>query len=84
MSPLHTPLGGRGNRIQFTKWLCEKGAKKEWPVLPVAEEGPKDPALSLSPGWSPSAPHLDSYHPQVGVVLFDQLGAQRPTGRAEH
>lgn len=55
MSPLHTHLGGRGNRIQITKWLCENGAT-EWLVLPVAEEGPKDAALSLSPGWSPYAP----------------------------
>lgn len=33
----------------------------EWLVLPVAEECPKDAALSLSPGWSPSAPPPDSY-----------------------
>lgn len=55
----------------------------EWPVLTVAEEDPKDAALSLSPGWSPSATPLDSYHRRVGVVLFDQLVAQRPTGRTE-
>ncbi|MEJ1279837.1 chemokine (C-X-C motif) ligand 12 [Cricetulus griseus] len=81
----YTPLSGRGNRIQITKWLRGKGADKMASTA-CGRGRPKGHALpSVSPrqGWGPYAPPRVFPPPskqQVQVGDWEDQRSQHPAG----